>query len=224
MNGINRIVVVVLLIVAMVACCILLVGSRWVLPALARQLTALIGALEGLDQWYERELPGAVIASAIGFVLILLLIIELRRPKLKFIQAEKVTGGEVQVSVASIADRLRYEVNALPGVLRVRPKVSGKRKGVVVELDVDIAAGLDVPLQAEQIVEVARRVVEEKMGLKMTRSPKVNVRAVPYPTTPRAPEEKASAPELPATGVEPVVDKTAAPLDAWRLDEEDEET
>ncbi len=56
----------------------------------------------------------------------------------------------------------------------------------MVELDVETAAGVDVPEEATRIVETARRVVEEKMGLKLARPPKVNLRAVPYPTTPKS--------------------------------------
>ena len=69
-----------------------------------------------------------------------------------------------------------------PGdILRTRPKVSGKRNGVVVELDVEAAAGINVPEKADGIVETARRVVEEDMGLKLARPPKVNLRVVSYP-------------------------------------------
>jgi hypothetical protein len=111
---------------------------------------------------------------------VLLIIVEIRRPKVKFIHVEKAAGGEVRVSIASIVDRLRHEVDALPGVLKVKPRVSGRRGGVAIRLDVDIAAGLDVPVQAEQIVETVRQAVEEKMGLKIAKTPKVNLRTVPY--------------------------------------------
>jgi len=47
-------------------------------------------------------------------------------------------------------------------------------------------------------VETARRVVEEKMGLKLARPPKVNLRVVPYPKAPKAPAEpKDRLPALP---------------------------
>jgi hypothetical protein len=125
-------------------------------------------------------IPGVILAFVVDFILVLLIIMEMRRPKVKFIRVEKAAGGEVQVSVASIVDRLKHEVDALPGVLKVKPHVAGRRGGVAVKLEVDIAAGLDVPVQAGQIVETVRQAVEEKMGLTMAKTPKVNLRTVPY--------------------------------------------
>jgi len=116
-----------------------------------------------------------------------------RRPR-GSIRVEKAAGGEVSVSVASITERLKYEVGQVSDVLRTRPRVSGKRSGVVVELDVEAAAGVSVPEKAGQIVEAARRVVEEDMGLKLVRPPKVSLRVVSYPRERRPPARLAEVP------------------------------
>jgi hypothetical protein len=199
MNTFNRVVVVSLLVIVTMLCCVLLVGGKWVLPAVAEQLGAWADSLDQV-QPYVAAGVGAAIAFVVDLILILLIILEVRPPKRKFIRADKAAGGEVQVSIASIADRLKHEVGALPGVLSAKPKVMGKRGGVVVHLEVDMAAGLDVTLQAEQVVETARRVVEEKMGLKMARLPKVHVRTVAYPHAAverRRPSEPEPAPAPP---------------------------
>jgi hypothetical protein len=180
MNTVNRVVVVALLVTVGMLCCVLLVGSRWVVPALAKQLVELGDSLRGL-RWYQLEIPGIALALAMTVILAFLVILEVRRPRARFIRVEKAAGGEVQVSVASIVDRLKHEIDALPGVLGVKPRVTSRRGGVAIHLQVDIAAGLDVPVQAGQIVETARLVVEDRMGLKMARVPKVSLRAVPYP-------------------------------------------
>lgn len=179
MKTVNRIIVVALLVIFTMLCCVLLAGAKWVIPALADQLNYLADSIESAP-WYQVVIPGVILAFVVDFILVLLIIMEMRRPKVKFIHVEKAAGGEVQVSVASIVDRLRHEVDALPGVLKVTPHVSGRRGGVAVRLDVDIAAGLDVPVQAGQIVETVRQAVEEKMGLAMAKTPKVNLRTVPY--------------------------------------------
>jgi hypothetical protein len=69
-------------------------------------------------------------------------------------------------------------------------------------MEVETAAGVDVPVKAEQIVETVRQVVEESMGLKLARPPKVDLRAIPYPKTAKAPA-RPKAPELPAAPEEP---------------------
>jgi len=198
MNAVNRIVMVVVLLVAILLCTTVLVVPAWVFDAIAWQLDTLADYLDTL-QWYVRVPLGILFALVLDVIFILLIILELRRPGRKSIRVEKTAGGEVLISIASIADRLRYEVDQLSSVLRTRPKVSGKRGGVVVELDVETAAGINVPEKAEQIVEMAHRVVEEKMGLKLTRPPRVNLRAIPYPKMPKAPagpkERQPSPPE-----------------------------
>ena len=184
MNTVNRILIVILLLIAMVLCNILLIVPG-AIDAVALQSAALADFFDTFQLWARVGL-GILLALALDIILILIIILEVRRPKPKAIRVEKAGGGDVQISVTSIADRLRYEVDQLPGVLRSKPKVSAKRKGVVVELDVEMAAGIEVPKKAEQIVEQARQVVEERMGLRLVRSPKVNLRAVPYPKTPKS--------------------------------------
>jgi hypothetical protein len=200
MNTVNRTLVIILLLVAMLLCSITLAVPVRTLDAAARQATALADFIRQYERptpaWIGRVAVCGLFALALDIVIVLLLIAELRRPRPKAIRVEKAAGGEVQVSVASIADRLKHEVDQLPSVLRSKSKVSGKRGGVVLELDVETAAGIDVPVKAEQIVETARQVVEEKMGLKMARPPKVNMRSVPYPRTPSVyvkPEESPPA-------------------------------
>ena len=192
MNAFNRVVMVILLLVTMVLCIVLLVGGRVVVPAVAQQWAALAESIEG-RAWYEVELPGCVIAGVVNLSLGLLVLLEVRRPR-GSIRVEKAAGGEVSVSVASITERLKYEVGQVSDVLRTRPRVSGKRSGVVVELDVEAAAGVSVPEKAGQIVEAARRVVEEDMGLKLVRPPKVSLRVVSYPRERRPPARLAEVP------------------------------
>jgi hypothetical protein len=179
MNAFNRVVMVALLLAAMVLCIVLLVGVRVVVPVIAQQSATLAESIEGRT-WYELELPGCAIASVVNLILGLFVLLEVRRPR-RSIRVGKAAGGEVSVSVASITDRLKHEVGQVSDVLRTRPRVLGKRSGVVVELDVAAAAGVTVPEKADQIVEVARRVVEEDMGLKLVRPPKVSLRVVSYP-------------------------------------------
>jgi hypothetical protein len=80
----------------------------------------------------------------------------------------------------------------------VKPKVFAKRNGVLVELDVKIEAEAGLANKAERIVETVRRVVEQRMGLKLVRPPKVNLEAVrparPEPPVQRAPFEPAQSP------------------------------
>jgi uncharacterized alkaline shock family protein YloU len=196
MNTINRVVVVVVLAVLAILCCVLSVGAKWIVPVIAEQLNVLAGSLDSLSP-VAALIIGAAIGLASVFVLVCLIILEIRPPKAKFIRVEKATGGEVELDASSIVDRLKQEVDALPGVISVRPKIAVKRNGVVVDLKADVAEGLDLPIQGERIADTIRKVVEDTIGLKMAKLPKVSLRTVRAPTAqpkkPAAVEKRPSA-------------------------------
>ncbi len=178
MNAVNRILIVILLLVVIVLCNVLLIVPG-AIDAVALQSAALADFFDTFRPWVRVAL-GVLFSLALDIVLILLIILEVRRPKRKAIRVEKATGGEVQVSINSIADRVRHEVDRLPDVLSVKSRVGARRGGVLIELDVETVAGVDVPEKAGLIVEKTQQVIEERMGLKLTRPPKVNLRAAPY--------------------------------------------
>lgn len=177
MNTFNRVVLVILLLVAIALCSLVFVVPVESLRLLAQQMEQLAEVLARIRP-VVRLLVGGLLALVVVLVGVLLIFLEVRRPAAQSISVEQASGGKVTLSIASIADQLKAEVNQLPEVLQAKPKVSAKRKGVVVELDVKIAAETGVPGKADRIVETVRRVVEEKMGLKLAQPPQVNIEAV----------------------------------------------
>jgi hypothetical protein len=199
MNTFNRVVLVILLLAAMILC-----SFAFVVPVPSLRLLAQQAG--GVADFFARVRPivrlplGILLALIVDLVGILLIVLEVRRPAPRSISVEQATGGEVTLSIASIADQVRAEVNQLPEVLQAKPKVSAKRKGVVVEVDAKIAAEAELPGKAERIVETVRRVVEEKMGLKLARAPKVNIEAVRQAPGARVTETPVAPPEAPEPG------------------------
>jgi len=120
---------------------------------------------------------------------------------------------------------LEGEINQIAGVIRSRPKVSGRRGGVVVEADVETASGVDVPQKAGEIVERVRFVVEEGMGLKLTREPRVMLRALAHPGRGAKGEAAGAAPAPPPpwmeTEPEPDLSSMAETQMSGSPDEED---
>ncbi len=176
MNTFNRVLIVIALLVAIALCSVFCV-----VPAAFNQLARQMGALAqylGTLRPIARIGLGALFAAVIDIVLVLVVVLELQRARPRSIRVERVTGGEVSLSTASIVDRLRYEIDQLPGILRVKPRVAARGGGVTVNLDVDAAGPIDVPQKAERIVETARLVIEEKMGLKLAHKPKVALRTM----------------------------------------------
>jgi hypothetical protein len=217
MNVLNRILIVILLLLIMVSCSLLLIrpvpAFSW-LADWSEYFAWRFGAAEPYSAaWIGQKALGLLFALALDIVLLFVIVLEVRRATPKAIRVETTSGGRVQVSVASIADRLRYEVDQLAGVLRVKANVSAKRGGVLIHMDVQTAAGIDVPERAERIVQTARLVVEEKMGLRLARPPEVNLRAVPYPRLPRMRKGSSeSAPILPGTEASPALESAPADI------------
>lgn len=200
MNTLNRIIVVLMLLVVMAVCSLTLIVPLQTLRVVAQQAELLGNAVARIRA--AARLPlGILLAVIVNLVGVLLIILELRRSAAKTVTVEQSGGGEVTLSLASIADQLKAELDGLPEVVHVKPKVSAHRKGVVVEVDARIAAETGVSDKAERILETIRRQVEQKMGLKLARPPKVNLEAMRRARdVPEEPEEPAPAP---ATTPEP---------------------
>ncbi|MCJ7738158.1 MAG: hypothetical protein MUQ10_12740 [Anaerolineae bacterium] len=184
MNTFNRMLLVILLLVAIPLCTLVLVFPVPVLQTVGANAQAMAETLSPMDVALRLVL-GILAALVLNIILIVFIILELRRPKPKAIEVEQLAGGQVLVNVGSVADRLRYEVDLLPGVLRTKPRVTSKKGGVVVELDVEAAAGLNVSESAVPIVDLVQDVIENKLGLRMARPPKVQLHTVSYPKTHR---------------------------------------
>lgn len=177
MNTFNRVVLIILLLLAMGVCSLVFVVPQPALRFVAIQARGLADFLDRIRP-IVRLPVGILLALIVDLIGVLLIILEVRRPAAQSINVQQASGGEVRLTIASIADQLRAEINQLPDVLQVNPKVSAKRKGVLVELNAKIAAEADVPHKAERIVERVERVIEEKMGLKLARPPRINIEAV----------------------------------------------
>ncbi|MCA1553119.1 MAG: alkaline shock response membrane anchor protein AmaP, partial [Chloroflexi bacterium] len=111
---------------------------------------------------------------------IILLMLELRRTTPESIRISKVSGSEAHLSVKSVAQSLTYYVDALPGVVRVRPQLITRGHTIHARLDVDTTPDIDVRAKTEEITQTARNVVEERLGLKLGRL-HLHIHPAPFP-------------------------------------------
>jgi len=183
MNVFNRLVMIVLLVVSMIVLPVVLV----LVPA-RPDIVAVMGQ-QGLSQLtamaeQNRLLfiaGGALLAVVLFVVCGLLLWLELRRPRGKAVRVRQVSGEEAKVTTDSIAQRLTFNIDQLPEVISVKPKITAKGKGVHVRLNVETGPEIDVPAKTEEISQVAREVIEERMGLKLAGKLEINIKHAPYP-------------------------------------------
>ena len=182
MNVFNRIVVILLLLFS-VPLLLLLIGVVVFPVQGADVLSALVGGLRNISTATKLLI---IVAALFLFIIdIILLWFELRQPAAsQTVRIKQVTGGEAEMSTDSIEGRLAYNIDQLTDVIRVTPTVTGRGKGVEVLLAVETRPDIDVPAKTEEVMNVARQVVEDRMGLELARI-RVNINHAPFPKRPR---------------------------------------
>ena len=170
MNVFNRLVVVVLLIAIILAVIVVAVVPResfsllggffgWTQQGTEEYMTS--------NQWPVFAAARVLVGGGIVIVCLFFLWLELRRPRKKTVRVQKLDGGEAHITVDSIAQRLAYNIDQLPDVIKVTPKITSKSRGVDILLLLETAPDIDVPMKTEEVLEVTREVVGERMGLKL---------------------------------------------------------
>ena len=183
MNAFNRL-VVILLLLATVACStvFLVVPKSIIQQVLQPSLDSLYQYLDRFNDLFLLAV-GVIVAVIIWVACFAVIYLEIRRPRVKAIRVQKVSGGDAVVAVESIAKRLTYHIDQLADVISVKPRISARSGGVEVEMEVEISPEIDIPMKDEEIRQVAANVVEEQMGLKL-RKIRPSFKDGPYPRLP----------------------------------------
>jgi hypothetical protein len=183
MNVLNRLVVILLLLVIILVTIVVAIA-----PAETLQLTSTFS--EWLRQGVVNYSAGSnwaffaagrvVIGGAILLLCLILLWLELRRPRRKTIRVQKTTGGEAHITIDSIVQRLAYNIDRLPDVIKVTPRITGRARTMDMELLLETTPEIDVPMKTQEVLQVTKEVIEERMGLKLGKV-QVKIKHAPYP-------------------------------------------
>lgn len=138
--------------------------------------------------------------------LMVLLWLEIRRTARNSIRITKVGTSEASLSMQAVAQSLVYYVDALAGVVRVRPRLNADAKSVSVRLDVETTPDVDVRAKTDEIASTARAVIEERLGLTL-KSLQIQLHHTSFP---RAGTVKPVAPTSPPAQAARVPVQTAA--------------
>ena len=65
-------------------------------------------------------------------------------------------------------------------MIKVSPHISGRGRGVDIDLLLETSPDIDVPMKTEEVLQVTREVVAERMGLKLGKV-QVKIKHAPYP-------------------------------------------
>lgn len=178
LNLFNRFLVIVVFLVLLVLTALFIVVP---VPTINLLLQSLANLKTTIESTAQGRILTILMGLGLGLAWFLILLLEVWRPAPRAVKVQKVSGGEIEITLDSIAQRLEYRMDQLPDVVKVRPRVSAGRGGVDLYLEVETGADIDVPLKTEEILVVAREVVEERMGVKLNKV-KVSLRQVARPT------------------------------------------
>lgn len=204
MNIFNRVVVVLLLVALVLISAAVIVLPKQALTVASEFVAALDTYVSNFQGWVFM----AIALLGIMALCVVLLWLELRRPASRTVRVEKISGGEARVAVESVAQRLQYNLDQLPQVLSVRPRVSARGKRVDITLEIETTQDVNIPAKTEEMSQITRSVIEEQMGLKLGKMV-VSVRHTAVPSleqrrpipTPPAPAPK--PPDVPAVEAPP---------------------
>ncbi len=167
MNFINRMLVVMALLAAFVFACgsffVILVAADRIAPTFQTSLTALADP----QQPTLRLVCLGVLLLVVVFS-VLLLYLELMPSGKMRMRLKSIQGADVVVSAEAIAAQLAYALDPLPGIIEVQPKVFlGKNNVADVMLDLTTTPDVDVRQKPNEVMDVARTVLEGGLGLRV---------------------------------------------------------
>ena len=180
MNTFNRFLVIL---ITLTGICFSL-GALLVVWALPSELGTTLRQTALLMRDSPLLLQGLVTAFAVSFTLVALLILVgefTPQGPSATIPLAGVSGGGATVSLESVTERIKNDVEQVPGVRMARPRVRLVRRAVDVLVEVRPEPETHLPAKAEEVHQVVRRAVEERLGVRLR-----NIRVNFQPEAPRA--------------------------------------
>ncbi len=131
-------------------------------------------------QWPLFAAGRVLVSGAIALVCLVLIWLEVRKPRRKSIRVQKTAGGEAHVAIDSVAQRIAYNLDRLPDVVKVTPRIIGRARTMDIELLLETSPDIDIPAKTEEVLQITREIVEQRMGLKLGKV-QVKIKHAPYP-------------------------------------------
>lgn len=161
LNFLNRLITIIVLLVLIVALIAVAVTPEGVASFLATQL-----GLVRIDTFSLTHLIVAVVCIVLALLFLWILGMEFRRQRVQAVPVNSASGGATTIAPESVVQRLRNDVEQVPGVRQVAPLIRGGSRGVDIVLDVRTDPDVDVPAKLSEIDQVARQSVES-MGVRL---------------------------------------------------------
>jgi len=177
----NRIVATVLWLFLLIIITIFAVAPLQSLQQLQQVLAIVQTALEN---WRLSNHANFIIAQAtVGIAAVLifssLITVELWSTRKRGVRIRTADGGSAELDTASISRRLEWHLEQVAEVNSVIPTIRAKGGAVDVRLEIEVTPEVDIPMKTDEVVVLARDIVEEDIGLKLGKLD-VHMRCAPF--------------------------------------------
>lgn len=192
MNIFNRFILVILLLGLIVVLTAVFVFPDQILPVVGQFLVDWGKYFAWVDQEQQLLRLGISIGLAVivDLILALMIFLEIKPKRKRFIKVEQVSGGKATVSLDSITRQLLYRLDPLPGVVKVSPTIRPKGDKIQASIDVMVTRELAVPQMADQLISTAKQALADDLGLVIAAEPQIRIKVVdgarrsPAPSSP----------------------------------------
>ncbi len=181
MNVFNRILVVLVLLGGLALAALLAVFPLPALETAQRGLALAIDFLRNLaSSQFALFVAGRVLLALLAVLIFgALLWGEIRAPRRKAVRVQTREGTIAEVAADSVSQRLAWHIDQIADVISVVPQVTPHGRAVDVVLDLETAPDVDVPMKTEEVVQCAKDIIVERMGLQAGRI-QVRISHAPY--------------------------------------------
>ena len=173
------------------------------------QLADLAGYLEDHNDTEAKLIItfGGLIFALLGAIIV---IVEVSPPETGSLKVERIGSGEAHIGTDEVAQRLEEEIQALPHVHQVQASVLARGAKAEVKLEMHVTAEADLAVTSEEACRLTRQLVEERMGVALTRPPQAQLHYRELQVA-RPQEPSSSAAPPPSPVATPMSPPTAAP-------------
>jgi uncharacterized alkaline shock family protein YloU len=221
LNTVNRVFIVILCLVLMVALTTLFLIPHEVLIRLGEWMAQWGHYFLSRSPWARLGI-GVLLALIVDVGLAVVIYLEVKRKRKRYIRVQQAAGGMVNISIDSVVEQLKYKLDPVTGVVEVKPNIKAKGDKVQAVVDVTVTKGHNIPTMAQQLVQEVKTALAQDLGLEVAGDPEVRIRVHPKvegaPSSPvrsdevLATESKPAAKTRPGEETEPAEDIVPPPI------------
>jgi hypothetical protein len=169
MNFLNRLLVIIQLLTLIALTPIALVLVLFFRPSMGNTISNLGQGLVSSPNAILVQVIFVGVTVFVFIVAILLLYLEMQRPTARRrLHVKQVAEGQVELTEEAIVQRLERSVMEIADITRVKSHITAGRGNVVdLSLELGTSPEVNVPQKTQQVIGIAKQLMEEQLGLKV---------------------------------------------------------